>query len=651
MFLICGICKTEIFMTKKLLAVIFWAVLYSVIPLAAEDLGLTQEERDFLREHPQIRVNNDLDWVPYNFYRKGKAQGYTLDYMALLGKKLGVKFDFISGPTWYEFTEMLKHRSIDLLANFSRTREREKIALFTNPIIKYIPTVIVQRNAPYTGLNDLAGKTVVVVKGRWYEYALRRDYPEINLITVENTEDAIQYVAFGKADATVGNSMVLQYLWLENNLSNLKVAGEARLIAQEPYFADIGVRKDWPLLRSALNKAIASVTFKEELLLKKKWFLNDLDVTTKVVLSAEEEEFIKDHPVIRVHNEQDWMPFNYFLEGKAQGYTIDLINILAKKIGVKVEYISGPDWNEFVDMLMKRELDVIGNMVQLPEREEYAVFTAPLLTEYPSIVSHIHHPISSMEELRGKTVAVGRGSWHQKILEKNYPEINLFFTDSALDNLKAVAFGKADATLGSGPVMQHLIYDNNLSSVNISGEALLKGDIDPRSRMGIRKDWPLLRSAFDKAIDSLTYKEIYELKEKWCAIDDSMDNKIKLSADEEKFLAEHQVIRVHNETNWPPFNFNEENTPKGYSIDYMNLVARKAGFFVEYVAGPTWDEFMGMIKNKELDVMLNIAQTPMREKFILFSAPYVTNLNVIISTKDANITSLTDLEGKTVGRA
>ena len=635
-------------MMKKLLAVVVFVLIYLFIPVLAAEPELTLEEKGFLREHPQITVNNDSDWVPYNFYRKGKAQGYTLDYMRLLGEKLGVEFKFISGPTWYEFINMLQQHKLDLIANFARTRRREDFALFTKPIIKYIPTVIVQRNASYTGLHDLAGKTVVVVKGYWYENAIKRDYPDIKVITVENNEDAIKYVAFGKADATVGNSMVLQYLWLENNLSNLKIAGEARLIALDQYFEGIGVRRDWPLLCSALNKAIGSVTFKEELVLKKKWFINDPSVTTKVILSEEEENFIKKHPVIRVHNEQNWRPFNFYAEGKAQGYTIDLINILAKKIGVKVEYISGPDWNEFVTMLKNHELDVIGNMVQLPEREKYAEFTTPLLTEYPSIVSHIHNPISSIKELRGKTVAVGRGSWHQEILEKNYPDINLCFTDTALDNLKAVAFGKADATLGSGPVVQHLIFDNNLSTVTVSGEAVLKSDIDPRSRMGIRKDWPLLRSAFDKAIASLTYKEIYELKDKWCAVDDSMVDKVKLSAQEEKFIAEHQVIRVHNELNWPPFNFNEDNTPKGYSIDYMNLIARKAGFFVEYVSGPTWDEFMGMIKNRELDVMLNIAQTPDRDKFIRFTTPYVTNLNVIISTKDAKITSLDDLKGKTV---
>ncbi len=48
----------------------------------------------------------------------------------------------------------------------------------------------------------------------------------------------------------------------------------------------------------------------------------------------------------------------------------------------------------------------------------------------------------------------------------------------------------------------------------------------------------------------------------------------------------------------------------------MNMVASKLGFKVDYVSGPSWGEFLGMIKNKELDVMLNIVKTEDRKKYI-----------------------------------
>ena len=84
---------------------------------------------------------------------------------------------------------------------------------------------------------------------------------------------------------------------------------------------------------------------------------------------------------------------------------------------------------------------------------------------------------------------------------------------------------------------------------------------------------------------------------------------LSLTMEEKVWLREHPKIRVHNEMDWPPFNFNENGRPQGLSIDYMNLVASTAGLQVEYISGPTWQQFLDMTRSDELDVMLNINQT------------------------------------------
>jgi adenine C2-methylase RlmN of 23S rRNA A2503 and tRNA A37 len=62
-----------------------------------------------------------------------------------------------------------------------------------------------------------------------------------------------------------------------------------------------------------------------------------------------------------------------------------------------------------------------------------------------------------------------------------------------------------------------------------------------------------------------------------------------------------------------PFNYNENKKPKGLSIDTILLVAKKVGLEVEFVTGPTWNEFINMIKSGEIDVMLNIVPTDERK--------------------------------------
>jgi len=123
--------------------------------------------------------------------------------------------------------------------------------------------------------------------------------------------------------------------------------------------------------------------------------------------------------------------------------------------------------------------------------------------------------------------------------------------------------------------------------------------------------------------------------------------KIILTNEEKKYLKSNPTITVHNETDWAPFNYNENNEPKGFSIDYMNLLAEKTNLEVKYITGTDWSKFIQMIKNKKLDVMLNIIQSKKREKFIDFTSSYEQIKQSLFTNLD-NIKSLKDLSGKTI---
>ena len=57
---------------------------------------------------------------------------------------------------------------------------------------------------------------------------------------------------------------------------------------------------------------------------------------------------------------------------------------------------------------------------------------------------------------------------------------------------------------------------------------------------------------------------------------------IILTKEEKDFLNKNEPLRLHNEVNWPPYNYYENNEAKGFSIDYMNLIANKLNVKVEY---------------------------------------------------------------------
>lgn len=77
------------------------------------------------------------------------------------------------------------------------------------------------------------------------------------------------------------------------------------------------------------------------------------------------------------------------------------------------------------------------------------------------------------------------------------------------------------------------------------------------------------------------------------------DKGLSLTDDELAWIKLHPVIRVSSELDYPPFDFIENGQPTGFSIDYLDLVARRAGIQLEYVQD-TWENLVKMAEKKKL---------------------------------------------------
>ena len=64
------------------------------------------------------------------------------------------------------------------------------------------------------------------------------------------------------------------------------------------------------------------------------------------------------------------------------------------------------------------------------------------------------------------------------------------------------------------------------------------------------------------------------------------NNNINLTNEEELFLQNNQPLRLHNEAYWPPYNFNENDTPKGFVIDsYFSILGSDDETRIELYVG------------------------------------------------------------------
>ncbi|ANU21163.1 glutamine ABC transporter substrate-binding protein [Planococcus plakortidis] len=112
---------------------------------------------------------------------------------------------------------------------------------------------------------------------------------------------------------------------------------------------------------------------------------------------------------------------------------------------------------------------------------------------------------------------------------------------------------------------------------------------------------------------------------------------------------EGDVYRVGIDTTYPPFEFEKDGEYTGIDIDLINAIAENQGFEIEF--NPM--DFGGIIpalQAGQLDVAIaGMSITDERKEIVDFSDPYFdAGLSLVVAEDNSDITSLEDLEGKTV---
>jgi len=232
---------------------------------------LSDKERQWLKTHKSLRLGIDPFWPPVEyFHTDGETYlGMASDVVALLSERLDVAMKPTTGITWPQVHERARNKEIDILPTVTRTATRDEYLNFTSPYLIF-PQVIFTRNDVsffLSGLGDLTGRRIVVERGYVTEERLKHDYPNLALIRVGNTVEALNKLSSGEVDAYVGNLTIGSYLINEHGLNNIKVA------APTPYNnkLSIGVRKDWPEMLSIMQKALDSIAPDEMGEIRQKW--------------------------------------------------------------------------------------------------------------------------------------------------------------------------------------------------------------------------------------------------------------------------------------------------------------------------------------------------------------------------------------------
>jgi len=184
-------------------------------------------------------------------------------------------------------------------------------------------------------------------------------------------------------------------------------------------------------------------------------------VLSSVGLFAGELEKIREKGEIVVSLNSGYPPFSMMIDGQRTGLDVDLANIMAGYLGVKVKFIRPENYSQQIPRLLSGESDIIiAAMTRTVERGLQVSFTDPYfkISQAALVRREILPPgadsyfdLLSVEDL---SLGVKAGTTHEKFARELFDEKAIKTYPTAQAAVEAVLKGEVDAMVADSPFVR-----------------------------------------------------------------------------------------------------------------------------------------------------------------------------------------------------
>lgn len=260
-----------------------WVLMAATPLIQASPIELSPEERDWIAQHPVLRVGVDENLVPFEFLEGGVLRGRAKQYLDFIGLATGLRFQYVTGKNTSVREQMLLDGQVDLLSSHLRFESQ-----LGNPAIKTLvyhttsPIIVTRVDRPdIFELDQLQGKTVMIPDVERYERMFAERSIDARLIKSISAQEMLSRVADGSADAVVATETFLMPYLYRRFQGVLEVSG---VVGSQLLFVGMAARADNTRLVSILEKVLGAISPEQRKAIYEQWY-HDLNVDEPTLLS------------------------------------------------------------------------------------------------------------------------------------------------------------------------------------------------------------------------------------------------------------------------------------------------------------------------------------------------------------------------------
>ncbi|WP_457608645.1 ATP-binding protein [Nitratifractor sp.] len=231
-------------------------------------------------------------------------------------------------------------------------------------------------------------------------------------------------------------------------------------------------------------------------------------------LSPAERDSLRAKREIVVCDFADWMPYMGHEGNRSFGIVHDYFEAFGSSLGIPMRFVRAPGTAECVEEVLAGRADVVSSIDNSPNTFRGIVTSKSYGEDFLALVTSIDTPfVSSLDRLRGAKIAVLR-HYHnlQAALRRRYPHLRILPVESTEEGFRAVARGEAFGLVHIYRVAAYTIRRRYVGELKINSRI---AGFRVRAHVGVRKEEPMLRDLFDRAIDALSPEERQQIIDRW----------------------------------------------------------------------------------------------------------------------------------------
>lgn len=474
----------------------------------ASDITLTKKEQQWIQDNPITRI------AVMNYWPKIKdGRNLHTEILKLINRNMGTNLVPIEFDAWkFGYDNAVDGKYVHGIMGLSWSKDREENHFFYSPAYNFTPAFLITKkdNKIVKELSDLKHKTVYLKENAITHKMLSKKVPTVNVVDVIDIDT--MYKKLASSNEAVA---ILSYFIDEKKIKDhgLKIV---KKIYDRYGEVSIGVNHSYPELNSIINKAFKTIPKEEFVKLRDQM---DLSTKNKLKLSKEEKEWLAKKIPIKYVFDPDWGPLEWQngIE-KHVGIVADLLQLIAKRS--KIHFIATPSstWTEATKKIDEKEVQMYSAVGITKKRQKIMNFTKNnlLSTPYVFVTRKNEDYTNGFKGLKDKRIAVNKNSTIHGLLKENKPNIKTIGL-SIVDQNGFMKLQKNEIDVYIVNATRAKYHINSLGFNNL--KIAYKTNFNLNLKVAITKDIDQISlSIIDKAMDSITEKEINDIFRKWTQV-------------------------------------------------------------------------------------------------------------------------------------